>query len=104
MKQVIYKELCAGAWAIPPSPLMIGHDNDYHTCSKCGEPCDAASIEEFNLFPSHLGEPTMVKIGTIMGQDLFIQLNGHNTDERERNYQLARKMLREAFGMPEKST
>lgn len=34
------KKLCDGAWAIPPSPLMIQHGNTYHSCSVCGEPCD----------------------------------------------------------------
>lgn len=32
------KPLCKGAWAIPPSPLMLTHGNNYYTCSKCSEP------------------------------------------------------------------
>ena len=32
--------LCPNAWAIPPSPRMIEHNNVYYTCSLCGEPVD----------------------------------------------------------------
>lgn len=35
------KPLCEGAWAIPPSPLMLENGNNYHTCSVCGEKADA---------------------------------------------------------------
>lgn len=38
------KALCRGAWAIPPSPLMLKHGNDYYTCSKCGKPCEVADV------------------------------------------------------------
>lgn len=39
------KPLCGGAWAIPPSPVMLKHDNNYYTCSKCGEPTVEAITE-----------------------------------------------------------
>ena len=94
--------LCSGAWAIPASPLMRSKGNAYYTCSICGEPCGPPKVEDFNQLPTHLNEPTMVKIGTIMGQDLYIQLRGHDTEEREKNYRLANKMLMEAFGMGKK--
>ena len=32
-------EVCLKGWAIPPTPLMKEHGNNYYTCSKCGEPC-----------------------------------------------------------------
>ncbi len=35
-----YKPICPGAWAVPPSPLMLKHGNDYYTCSICGEKSD----------------------------------------------------------------
>lgn len=34
------KPLCDAAQAIPPSPLMLKHGNDYYSCSLCGEPTD----------------------------------------------------------------
>lgn len=39
-----YKPICPDAWAIPPSPIMLEHGNDYHTCSKCGEPCQVVEL------------------------------------------------------------
>lgn len=37
--------LCPDAWAIPPSPRMLSHGNDYYTCSICGEKVAKASDE-----------------------------------------------------------
>ena len=95
--------LCPGAWAIPASPLMEKNGNNYYTCSVCGEPCGPPKVEDFNQLPIHLGEQTMVKVGAILGQDLWINLRGHNTEEREKNYRMTMSMLKEAFGMGDKS-
>lgn len=40
MTEPTYKPLCLDGWAVPPTPLMIKHGHDYHTCSECGEPCN----------------------------------------------------------------
>lgn len=40
-----YKPICHDAWAIPPSPLMLKHGNDYHTCSSCGEPVKIVDLQ-----------------------------------------------------------
>lgn len=40
-----YKPLCPDAWCIPPSKIMLEHGNDYHTCSKCGEPVEVVDLK-----------------------------------------------------------
>lgn len=47
-----YKAICQGAAAIPPSPIMLKHGNDYYTCSYCGEWCDAPIQEPQSANPS----------------------------------------------------
>lgn len=47
-KDVILTELCSGAWAIPPSPLMKSNGNHYYTCSECGKPCEYKDTEVKN--------------------------------------------------------
>lgn len=37
------KPLCKDAWAVPPSPRMLDHGNNYHTCSVCGEKVNPAT-------------------------------------------------------------
>lgn len=63
MKQVIYRELCAGAWAIPPSPLMVKNGNTYHTCSICSEPCEDPKPEAMEA-PKKLYQLTEVVFGS----------------------------------------
>lgn len=91
--------LCPGAWPIPATPLMKSNGNDYFTCSVCSEPCEAPKAEHFNQLPTHLGERTMVKVGAILGQNLWVELRGHDTEEREKNYRMTMEMLKDAFGM-----
>ena len=57
------KPLCADAWAIPPTPLMLSHGNDYHTCSACGEKADAPDKDVSSV--STLGRPDSPIIPTI---------------------------------------
>ena len=45
MKNIIYKSLCDGAWAIPPSPMMKSNGNNYYTCSECGKPTNDPDVE-----------------------------------------------------------
>ena len=57
------KPMCADAWAIPPTPLMLSHGNDYHTCSACGEKADAPDKDVSSV--STLGRPDSPIIPTI---------------------------------------
>lgn len=42
---------------------------------------------------NHVYAP-LVKIGTILGQDLYVKLNGHDAEERERNFVLTNETLK----------
>lgn len=50
------KPLRKDAWAIPPSPLMLKHSNDYYTCSKCGEKVDVVDLKEATPSPVYDNE------------------------------------------------
>lgn len=45
---------CCNEYAVPPSPLMLKHGNDYYTCSKCGKTCNPITPKSVELEDSEL--------------------------------------------------
>jgi len=50
---------------------------------------------------SHQAQPTMVHLGTILGQDIYVKLRGQSEDERENYYRMTQDMMAVAFQVKE---